>query len=193
MHSLSDKFGLAIGVAGLSLAAITASPVQAATVGYNFELYVIDGLYVGETGKGFFTYDDSTLTSNGLESLGIDQGLSVQLNFLDTNYTEADDVNDNDDPADVEPLVNFFNGNLLGLDLSLLKSGEGPLVLIRENNFNIPNFGSRQTLGYDPVSYSKPIPEPGSILGVSALGIAWLLGKQKQLSAAKKQDLPKES
>lgn len=186
MNNLSNKFVLAIATAGVSLATFTASPVQAATVGYNFDLYVVDGLYTGETGKGSFTYDDSTLTGNGLESLGTDQGLSVQLNFLGTNYTEADDVNDNDDPLDVEPLVNFFDGNLLGLDLSLLKFNDGPLILIRENNFNIPNFGSRQTLGYGPVSYSKPVPEPGSILGISALGVAWLLGRQKKLSAAKK-------
>lgn len=186
MNNLGDKFVLAIWAAGVSLAANVASPVQAATVGYNFDLYVVDGLYVGETGKGFFTYDDSTLTGNGLESLGTDQGLSVQLNFLGTNYTEADDVNDNGDPLDIEPLVNFSDGNLLGLDLSLLKSGLGPLILIRENYFDIPNFGSRQTLGYGPVSYSKPVPEPGSILGISALGLAWLLGRQKKLSAAKK-------
>lgn len=186
INNLSDKFVLAIWAAGVSLATFAASPVQAATIGYNFELYVVDGLYVGETGKGFFTYDDSTLTGNGLESLGTDQGLSVQLNFLGTNYTEADDVNDNDDPLDVEPLVNFFDGNLLGLDLSLLKSDLGPLILIRENYFNMPNFSSRQTLGYGSVSYSKPVPEPGSVLGISALGVAWLLGRQKKLSAAKK-------
>lgn len=186
MQNLSDKFVLAIASVGVSLATITASPVQAATVTYNFELNVIDGLYAGETGKGSFSYDDSTLTGEGLESLGVDEGLAVQLNFLGINYTEADDVNDNDNPLDVEPLVNFADGNLLGLDLSLLKSADGPLVLIRDRTFDIPNYSGRETLGYGSVSYSKPIPEPSSILGVSALGMVWLLARQKKLSASKK-------
>lgn len=191
MQNSSYKFIFAIATMG-AIATLAANPVQAATVSYDFELYVSDGFYAGETGKGSFTYDNSTLTSKGLESLGKDRGLSVQLNFLGTNYTEANDVNDNDDPSDTGPLVNFSDGNLLGLNLSLLKSDEGPLILIRDRNFDIPNYGGIQTLGYGPVSYSKPVPEPGSVLGVTALGIAWLLSKQKELSAGKKQDLSKD-
>lgn len=186
MHSLGNKFILAIATTGISLATIAASPTQAATVGYNFDLYVVDGLLAGYTGKGSFTYDDSTLTGKGWEFLGKQQGLSVQLNFLGNSYTEANDVNDNDDPSDKEPLVNFSNGNLLGLNLSLLKSDEGPLILIRNRSFDIPNYGSRQIIGYGSVKYTKQVPEPGSVLGVGALGVAWLIGRQKKLSATKK-------
>lgn len=185
MYALDNKFVLAIATAGLSLAVTTVRPVQAATISYDFELNTTNGLLAGQKGQGSFSYDDSTLTGNGLESLGRKQGLSVQLNFLGNNYTEADDVNDNDDPTDIEPLVDFSNGNLSGLNLSLLKSGEGPLILIRDRSFNIPNFSSRQTIGFGSVTYSKAVPEPGSFLGVSALGIIWLLGRQKKLFGAK--------
>lgn len=187
MQALADKFVLAIAIAGLSLAVTTVRPVQAATISYNFELNTTNGLLAGEKGQGSFSYDDSTLTGKGLESLGKKQGLSVQLNFLGTNYTEADDVNNNDDPTDIEPLVDFANGNLSGLNLSLLKSGQGPLILIRDRSFNIPNFGSRQTIGFGSVTYSKAAPEPGNFLGVSALGIIWLLSRQKKLFQPKSE------
>ena len=67
----------------------------------------------------------------------------------------------------------------LGLNLSLLKSEEGPLILIRDRSLDIPNYSGSQPIGYGTVSYSKPVPEPSSILGVSALGMVWLLAKVK--------------
>ncbi|BAT52433.1 hypothetical protein NOS3756_13730 [Nostoc sp. NIES-3756] len=96
-------------LAAISVAAAEVMPTQAATVKYNFTANVTSGNNLGQY-LGSFEYDDSFLTSLGLETVGIEDGLKVTFNYLDQTFTEEDDY---DFPA--YPIVSFDSGQLLGL------------------------------------------------------------------------------
>ncbi|MBD3884170.1 hypothetical protein IFO70_20695 [Phormidium tenue FACHB-886] len=104
------KFSTAIASFAFG-ATLIASPVQAAIVTYNFTVNVTEGALAGQSYRGTFSYDDSMLKGTGAETLGVDQGLTVCMNYFGQNYTAA---NDRDYPN--FPKLAFENGEIEYLD-----------------------------------------------------------------------------
>lgn len=92
MHNLSPKLSTAFLAVALSSAALITSSAQASTVSYDFTVNVTQGPLAGQSYSGTFSYDDSTLEGSGIEILGIEQELSVCMNYFGRNYTELDDT-----------------------------------------------------------------------------------------------------
>ena len=181
---------LAVTTAGavLSFATIataTQSPAQAATVGYSFTANVSSGPLAGNNYEGNFSYDDSTLTGNGLESLGVAQGLSINFDFLGKTYTAQDAVSSGYDPQ-----VSFEGGNLLGLRYPVGDTVNGYFIgnlqaFIGGSDFylgsNIGGFGTQDPVG--TVVYSaSPVPEPSEVGGILVLGLGFLLKRKGKTS-----------
>jgi hypothetical protein len=169
---LAQSLGIAT-FAAISVAAIAANPVQAAIVNYNFTVNANSSQYLGS-----FKYDDSFLTSLGLETLGVENGLKVAFNYLGTTYTEADD-----EAYDFFPIVTFNNGNLQGLSYFVADQ------FIIGSDVNTPEIGgnifytiseSVNTTQVGTVSYAK-VPEPFAVGGTAiaaTLGL-WINRKKK--------------
>lgn len=177
---------LAVATAGvaLSLVAIEANSAQAAIITYDFTVDVTTGSLTDTQYQGFFSYDDSTLTASGVESVGIAEGLSISFEFLGVTYTEADD-----DLVDFGfPFVEFNQGSLVGLQYTVSNNaifsifGDNPNGLgggdqfnyIDENSFEVGN-GS-VTYSLRPASVS--VPEPSAVFGLGVLGFGWLVRKK---------------
>ncbi len=163
--------------AAISVAAVGANPAQAALLNYNFTVNATSGSNPGEY-FGSFQYDDSTLTSTGLETLGVENGLTVAFNYLGTNYTEADDTD-----FDSYPIVSFNNGEVLGLSYFVADQ------FVIGSDINTPDVGGNRfytieqsvnTTEAGTVSYTK-VPEPLAITGTaiaSVMGL-WMQRKKK--------------
>jgi hypothetical protein len=80
------------GAAILATAAIATNQAQAAIVTYDFTVNVAKGSLAGQSFNGTFSYDDATLKGTGVETLGINQGLTVCMNYFGRNYTEVNDT-----------------------------------------------------------------------------------------------------
>ena len=189
--NIYQKLAIATTGTALTLVTVEANPVQAAIVTYNFDVDVATGSLAGTQGSGFFSYDDSTLTGNGLESLGVSDGLSISFDFLGRTYTEADEAEEPDDEEEF-PFVNFRDGNLLGLNylvdnrpsLLFAFAGEevdveagrigdlgGNVFVYDASNLPIPPGGVFSPFeGVGTVTY-QPVPESGSSLGILSFGI----------------------
>jgi hypothetical protein len=103
--------------ANLSFTTIEAYPRQAATLTYDFIVNIASGFLSGKQFEGFFSYDNSTLTGIGSEEVGVNEGLSINFEFLDVIYTEANDFN-----FPLYPRVLFEDGRLAGLDFEAFNS-----------------------------------------------------------------------
>ena len=171
-----------------------AKTVQAATVTYDFTVDLTSGPLIDTQPSGSFCYDDSTLTGSGLETLGIDQGLSVALNFLGKTYNETNDIEFPD-----FPIVQFQDRKLLGLSFTAFYKpafqtiGIGDTVdvsagLIGSGGGSIFAYDTEPSVefeGVGNVTYTaRPVPEPASIAGLSALGLV-LLKRGKSRSKVK--------
>lgn len=93
------------------IATIVTSPTQAAPVTYDFTVNVTQGSLAGQSYSGTFRYDDAVLKGTGTETLGVNQGLTVCMNYFGRNYTET---NDRDYPN--FPAIVFENGTVQYLD-----------------------------------------------------------------------------
>jgi hypothetical protein len=111
MFNLLPKFSVAIATVALGTAAIATSQAQASIVTYDFTVNVTQGSLAGQSYTGTFSYDDSTLKGTGIEKLGVEQGLTVCMNYFGRNYTEA---SDRDYPK--FPTLVFENGEINQLD-----------------------------------------------------------------------------
>lgn len=180
----AQKLAVAAAGTALSLAAMEATsvhPALAATITYDFTLNVTSGSLAGIQGSGFFSYDDSTLTGIGLETLGDSEELSISFDFLGKAYNETDDTDFPD-----FPLVQFQDSSLLGLSFFTAKNDEFRFQI--ENSAPNPDvlggneftFSSpRDIEGSGVVNYSlRPVPEPGTVSGVVLLGLGGLLLKR---------------
>jgi len=106
--NIYQKF--AVVAAGIALSFTTKiKQVQAATVTYNFTVNVTSGNLAGQTGSGSFSYDDSSLTGRGLETLSVD---SLSFNFLNNLYTDNDDYF----YPQGYPTLDLNNGSVVGLN-----------------------------------------------------------------------------
>lgn len=189
-----QKLALATTAAILSFAVVGTKTAQAAIISYDFTVDVTSGSLNGSQPSGSFSYDDSTLTGSGLETLGVDKGLSVSFNFLGKTYKEIDDIE-----FPEYPLVQFQDRKLLGLNFTAYSPssqffGIGDTVdlsagLIGPGGGNVfaynTNGSSNQFEGVGKVTYSaRPVPEPASVAGIGALGLGFLL--QKKVASRRK-------
>ena len=72
---------------GLKMPAAEATPVT-----YDFTVVVTQGTLAGNTFSGSFTYDDADLKGVGKETIEVEDGLKVNMNFLGEDYTETADI-----------------------------------------------------------------------------------------------------
>jgi len=106
---LNPKLTVAIAKPPSRPASVNAKRVQG-TATYDFSVQIGSGSLAGKTFEGFFSYDASTLSGEGFETIGLAQGLKISFNFLSQKYTEADDVRFPD-----SPMLQFKDGELSGL------------------------------------------------------------------------------
>lgn len=179
-----QKLAVTTAAAALSFAVMEAKPVQAATIIYDFAIDVTSGPLIGSQTSGFFSYDDSTLTGNGVETLGVNEGLSVSFNFLNETYNETDDIG-----FSSSPIVQFQDRNLLGLNFNVFYGSSLQFAIADEvdvstgavglgggNLFAYDTDPSAAFEGLGTVTY-RQVPEPGSVVGLSVLGLGFLLKK----------------
>ncbi len=173
--------------AALSFVALEASPTQAATITYDFDVNVTSGPLDNNIYEGSFSYEDSTLKGIGLETVGVAEELSVSFEFLGGTYTEADDNNFSFN----FPIVEFKNGSFVGLQYIVndipnnsifAVFGNDPDGLGGENRFQYVDVNSFEvsqgSVTYSLRSHSTPVPEPGTAAGLSVLGFWWLLRRK---------------
>lgn len=160
------------------LVAVEGTPAQAATLTYDFTTEIISGPQVGNTSwGGYFSFDDSTLTGNGVENFGISEGLSVFLDMGSRTYIETDDSS-----FPISPLVTFENGNLLRLDFVPVDPGY-PYAYGSIFGTSFFGYGEGDTEASEGiVSYTsrstESVPEPNLVLGLSLFGLGWLAKKK---------------
>lgn len=164
-------------VAGISIG----NPVQAATVTYDFTIDLTTGSLANTESFGFFSYDDSTLTGIGLETLGVNKGLSVSFDFLGKTYYETDENSFPD-----FPIVQFQDRSLLGIAF-LVQEQTGFAFGISTSNPDPNVFAGNQFIyGYRPgidgggvVKYSlRSVFEPSAMSGLAVLGFGLLLKRK---------------
>jgi hypothetical protein len=176
-----QKFFITTASLGLIFAMVNASPAQAATITYDFEVSIDSGLLLNEIYSGFFSFDNSTLSGVGEEYLSVSD---LEFNFLGFDYTEADDS------SFFGSEVAFFDGDFLGLSFSTDTSFSfiPGFFAVDEAYFayDVTNVGA----GAGNITYSlrasqpsKSTPEPTSLitlLGLGTLAVGSQL-KRKQL------------
>ena len=161
----------------LSLALIDTNPALAAKITYDVEVSVESG----DLAKGYFSYDDSTLTGIGEEFLPV---LEMKIDLPDLTYTHQS--------ADLDPEVVFFDGEFLGASFADDTISFVPgFSSLDEASFayNSEELG----VGMVPVNYSvradsppsepTPVPEPSTFLGLSILGLGLLLARKKKTAS----------
>ncbi|NEP18424.1 MAG: PEP-CTERM sorting domain-containing protein [Leptolyngbya sp. SIO4C1] len=187
---------LAAAAATFGTVTVTVDAAQAAT--YQFRAMLSESIFL--TGapeidlepnpdfyRGTFSFDDSSLTGVGFESLGAEANLEVSL-------AEDPRVNQNIDPRFPEfPTVNFQDGELIGLDWFAVYHPFTNVPALDYPGDFVRISGTDLTDGFDPTFYTPPdeprspvlgfgtvqysvVPEPGTILGLAAIA---LLGFRK--------------
>lgn len=112
------EFAIAVTGTALSSVLMEANPVQAAILTSNFTVNITSGSLAGTQGSGSLSFDDSTLTGEGLESVGENAGLSISFDFLGRSCTE---LNEYDSTGEGDyPLVSFPSWKLLGLNFLVI-------------------------------------------------------------------------
>ncbi|HEY9633864.1 MAG TPA: hypothetical protein V6D14_10685 [Coleofasciculaceae cyanobacterium] len=165
----------------LSLTTIEANVTQAATVTYDFIVNVTSGCLSGKQFEGYFSYDSSTLRGIGSEEVGAQEGLSINFEFLDVLYTEANDLD-----FSLYPRLLFEDGNLAGLDFEAFNNGVSYQIIRdfgnRSSFFSyLLQEGETTRAGSGSVTYilrkdsSTPVPEPNLIEELNVLDFDWLL------------------
>ena len=84
---------------------------NADSITYDFTINVTAGPLANNTYMGSFSYDPTTVTGEGLEEIGVDDGLKASIVFFEEEFTEADDSNFPDFPVLV-----FEDGEIVRLD-----------------------------------------------------------------------------
>ncbi|NER29158.1 MAG: PEP-CTERM sorting domain-containing protein [Symploca sp. SIO1C4] len=168
--------------AALTLAAIDANPAHALKFKSNFTVDITTGDLAGNSYEGYLTFEDSELTGTGNETVVADK---VSFDFNGLTYTEKQDFY-----YPSAPFVEFDSGTFLGLNFSPFDDFFAlPFDLINDSlEYFAHNSGevavSSLGGGVGSVTYTEPeaVPEPATILGLSVIGLGFLLRK-KQVSS----------
>jgi hypothetical protein len=159
----------------ISVAVIGVKPTPAAIINYKFTVNATSGNNPGKY-FGSFRYDDATLTNTGLETIGTENGLAVNFNYLGTKYTEKDDTDFN-----LFPIATFNNGALQGLSYFVADkfaiAGDINNPDVGGNRFYLVN-QSVNTTEVGTVSYQ--VPEPLAVGGSAIAGVMGLWIKRKK-------------
>ncbi|MBD1997633.1 hypothetical protein H6G00_13515 [Leptolyngbya sp. FACHB-541] len=144
---------------------------------YDFKVRISSGSLTGKTFEGSFSYNASTLSGEGFETIGLAQGLNVSFNFLNHKYSEADDVRLPD-----SPVLQFKDGELSGLKYA-------PFDFIF--HLNSQSDQSQSAFTYDvsagegegQVSYvqresAASTQSTPNLTGLAFSGLSWLLRKK---------------
>jgi len=198
LKNILCKLAIATAGSALSFAAIEVKAVQSSTVEYNFFVNVNSGVLINNDYRGYFRYDDSTLIGSGFESVGANQGLKLNLEFLGKRYSDLNQFQDKNIPLTLNlPRLYFFDGSLLGLIYFVIDGQVDPqdpgkcidscLVFgIEYTNFEYLRDNARgetEDRGVGSVIYSRfitprSVPEPRNAIGLGLLGLSWLLKKE---------------
>lgn len=192
--SIYQKLAVATATATLSLAAMEAK-IQAATIIYDFTVDVTSGPLSGTQSFGSFSYDDLALTGTGLETLGVNEGLSISFDFLGETYNETDDIGS----LNNYPIVQFQDQSLLGLNFNVFYSPSFQSFAIADEvdvSMGAVGLGGGNVFAYDTdpsvefeglgtVTYQQ-VPEASSVVGLGVLGLGFLL-KKKVTSSRKRK------
>ncbi|MEL6489606.1 MAG: PEP-CTERM sorting domain-containing protein [Cyanobacteria bacterium J06634_6] len=151
--------------------------------------------------RGLISFDDTSLTGVGAESLGAEANLKVSL-AEDPRVDQTIDIRFPDFPQ-----VNFQDGEFLGIDWYAVYH---PFTAVPEQNYPgdfVRISGTELTDGFDPTFYTPEdeprspvlgfgtvaytaVPEPVSIIGlvIAALGTGVLLRRKSEPEVAISQD-----
>ena len=66
-------------------------PTLAKPVTYDFTVTVTQGSLAGNVYTGSLSYNAEQITGVGTEELGVQEGLTVKMNYFDRDFTEVDD------------------------------------------------------------------------------------------------------
>ncbi len=134
-------------------------PAQAANLTYNF-------FNTNKTLTGTFSFDEVAAAD---QQITIAEGLKISATYSGQSYTEANDS--------LAVLFTDFSGNIppgQGLGLQFVVPD---VFTVYSDNFidpNDPTDAAVQSVTYTYIS----VPEPGSILGLSVLGLSFVLSKK---------------
>ncbi len=182
----------------LSVVAIQSKSIEAATITYDFSVGVTTGALAGNSYDGSFSYDDSTLIGIGGETVGVEEKLSINFEFLGKTYTETDDNNF----AFNFPQVEFKDGSLVGLQYlvtdvlngsisSFAIFGDNPDGLGGGDKFSYVNENSVEvsegSVIYSLKSPSTSVPEPNIVLGLGVIGFGWLYSKRQRVEGRRQE------
>jgi hypothetical protein len=131
----------------LVLAVMKAKLIPTVTVEYSFTVKITSGPLTGNNYSGSFSYNASAIKGKGFETIRLKDELKLNFNFLETSYTEVDDVASRNPNA---PFVNFFNGQIMGLYYVVRSAAvSGASFSIFEHDFNSGE------LGQGSISYTR--------------------------------------
>ncbi|AFY46562.1 PEP-CTERM putative exosortase interaction domain-containing protein [Nostoc sp. PCC 7524] len=149
---------LAIATAGTTLMFTLGEvmPAQAANISYNFS-------NADQTLTGYFSFDQTAAADQLVE---VAEGLKIVANYNGQIFTEADD-----------PLATVWT-DFLGQ----IPTGQGlGLQYVVPDQFFVfgDTYLNADATESQSVNYSR-VPEPGSMLGLSIVGLGLFLGRKKQ-------------
>ena len=101
----------AIATVAMISIAIDTRPLQAIPVTYDFTVEVTQGTLAGNTFSGSLTYDDEAIMGIGTEEIGVENSLTVTMEFLGQTYSE---ISDSQYPE--FPKLRFEDGEIQQLD-----------------------------------------------------------------------------
>lgn len=131
----------------LSWAAVKAKLMPSEIINYCFEVKINSDLLAEIKLSGSFSYNTLAIKGKGFETIRLKDGFRLNFNFLETLYTETDDVASRNPNA---PFVNLFNGQIMGL-YYVVRSPAGASFSIFEHDFN------SSELGQGSVSYTRSV------------------------------------
>ncbi|MBN3910336.1 MAG: PEP-CTERM sorting domain-containing protein [Nostoc sp. NMS1] len=167
----------------LGLATIDAKSASAAIVNYAF---TVDSSV--STGKGFFSFDDSNFSNDGI-SEALVQSLSFQFDGDSSIYTEKDDFNYPDFPIAFSTAFLTEEASSVGLDYAFADkanpSSSKSYEIVGEDFTIFSRTSPNTELFSGKVSYTK-VPEPTTLGGtLVACGLGLIILNRKATSIKK--------
>ncbi len=187
---------LMAGLALLNYGVLGIRPARSATLVYDFTVDITQGILVGESFSGWFSFDETRFTGMGTEVFNVsNDNLKIEFSFLGKFFTEADESFELFGRTLPVPNVTFQDGILQGLSYRVDENRGNNQVPIPDPviDFTFSGFG----FGYrdlnddifenNPIAYQfreriamNSIPEPNMILGLLAVGAASFLASRSR-------------